>query len=668
MKFAGATLLQLTNHYCRLVVPLLSKDSLCSSLLILQQHGCLITELPRGTTFAELDKAEELKRPIYSIDVDMVLHRLQIGRFIWHASRAVSAANIGEILVEELFMNGRQSFQHLLADVITRLSVGKSTFSLSGQAAADDASSTKVELIKVCFEELVEKGFIIASEKHKPNRRTVLTLPPKSKGAKNKRHLNLEHADTRKKRKLDDNNLNQDDDEEEEEDGEDDGGDAVNSEMQRLLHNSGARDTVNIFENRRFVGDGEWKEDTGFGPDTEEAVFDVEANDAARLLLAQHHQQQEEQEHYQRQQPHRASMELNVASDKGAATVGGLRGMIFKKEPKASIVQRKGVNVQAGGNGNDMDGDHDKESLQTFLAEPEKGICSDETMWTVGWAQMFVVERQNECVKYAKERMQIKAGRIMRILLDTLQLRSVKWDVTMPTELSAPMRLPTIFEEYKLAAETTSPGSPYHGGWERDGSNMASTVAEKPLDLPSLRKLLSSLTEDRCLTETNSGTGSDNIDYQANVGEIINRIKRKTIQSVAAQRFGLPAARIVELLVASDELIEQGRISDMAIMPAREARENLYKLYRYRHFLPSSSFLITLLSSSKLLIFTVFFLSSSRQGPLGRLPSVFEEARLRTKYDAIFLVRGPDPPTRLYPRPLLQGCSQHARQNAGAQC
>lgn len=483
-------------------------------------------------------------------------------------------------------MNGRQSFQQLQADVRARLLPGESTLSSSsssssGCVASHDASPNQVELIKICFEALVEKGFIIASEKHKPNRRTVLTLPPKSKGAKNKRHLNVEQTDSRKKRKSDEN----EDDDDDGDDGNDDDGDVENSEMQRLLRNSTARDAANVFENRRFVGDGEWKEDTGFGPLTEEIVFD----EAERLLLLA-----------QEQQLPRANGDLEVAPDEGAATTRNQPSMIFKKEPKTSSVLRKGVNVQSSssvGIRRDIEGDAEI-PFQTVLAEPKEDIRKDEIMWTVGWAQMFVVERENECVKYAKERMQVKAGRIMRILLDTARLRTAKCDVTTLSALSAPMRLPTIFEEYKRTAETMAHGSSYLEGWERD-STVAAKTPEKPLDLPSLRKLLQILTEDRCLTEgNNSSTSSsgDNIEYQANIGEIIHRIKRKTIQSVASQRFGLPAARIVELLIASDELIEQGRMSDMAIMPAREARENLYKLYRFAkqppayHVLVSSRF------------------------------------------------------------------------------
>lgn len=60
---------------------------------------------------------------------------------------------------------------------------------------------------------------------------------------------------------------------------------------------------------------------------------------------------------------------------------------------------------------------------------------------------------------------------------------------------------------------------------------------------------------------------------------IIGYAKRKTIHSIATSRYDVASSRIVELL-HQKKYIEQQQIADMAILPARDVREKLYKLYK----------------------------------------------------------------------------------------
>lgn len=597
----------------------LSRDTLCSSLLILHQHGCLITELPPNLISSSLPdskipfKSLESKkgindnaRLIYSVDIDMVLNRLQIGCLVWQAKHAVDAAHIGELLMEELFMNGRQSFQQLRAEVDARL---RSRVT-ERAATSSGAEVLQIEEIQACFDSLAEKGFIVPAELHKPRRQTLPSLPPKSKGAKNKRHLGLDNADSRKKRKRDSND-NDDDDDDDDVAGNDDDNDDDNDydddhepprEMRMLsdMRHSRARDAATVFETGRFVGDGEWKEDTGFGPITEEVIFDTEANEAIRRALVGAPDIS---------QFGAASAASKVADSKELVAEPKVT---IKEELVAGSAARRGLVVLSDDDCEDESSLEHKEAAAEPKVYSSGSIDRGASMWTVGWSQLFAEERHNECVRYTTERMQFKAGRIMRILLDAShQGCPPRRHPTTPTERSSPMKINTILDEYRRLCELGAKNGSASGGGEEaavlnndmnvgnDDVSSSSTlirdpgaadvvamptakVPEKPLDLPTLRKLLQILVEDRCITETNSTVGGSAAvkEYQANVGEIIHRMRRKTIQSVAAQRFGVPAARIVELLTASDELIEQGRMSDVAIMPAREARENLYKLYR----------------------------------------------------------------------------------------
>lgn len=63
-----------------------------------------------------------------------------------------------------------------------------------------------------------------------------------------------------------------------------------------------------------------------------------------------------------------------------------------------------------------------------------------------------------------------------------------------------------------------------------------------------------------------------------NMEAIIQLLVRKTIHNIAISRYGEVSGRIVELLQRS-KYVDQQTVSDMIILPARETRERLYKLY-----------------------------------------------------------------------------------------
>lgn len=87
-------------------------------------------------------------------------------------------------------------------------------------------------------------------------------------------------------------------------------------------------------------------------------------------------------------------------------------------------------------------------------------------------------------------------------------------------------------------------------------------------------------------------------------------MRRRLIHAIAEERFGYQSARIVELLQCKNYL-EQQKISDMAILPAKEGRERLYDLYQHHwvdymevskrgDFNPANTFYFWTLSREKL--------------------------------------------------------------------
>ncbi len=77
-------------------------------------------------------------------------------------------------------------------------------------------------------------------------------------------------------------------------------------------------------------------------------------------------------------------------------------------------------------------------------------------------------------------------------------------------------------------------------------------------------------------------TGSDNDingpQFVVNFEGIIAHLRRRTIQQIAQGRFGTASGRIIELL-QRHKYLEQQMVAEKAILPARETRERLYRLY-----------------------------------------------------------------------------------------
>lgn len=610
------TLQKLESNFCtkqRKLQFRLTKESLCSSLLVLQQHECLICELPpnqlqnmnaMASTSSNVGSERRMatssnrERIIYSIDSRMVLNRLLIGRIIHHANCITQLEGIGELIVEELFMNGKQSFQQLRADVDARL-----TAEAHKKKSGLNERDLQFKKIQQAFDVLAERGLIVIAKPLKVNRQSIKVLPPKSRGAKNKRHLlgtfgevsGASGVGAKRGRGFDDyDDLGSDD-----EDDDDD----LPIEMRRPRARSSSS-TVGS----RFVGDGEWKEDCGFGPTTEELIYDADAewraknasaNDVDGMLAGGSGLSGE----IGADSNVRVKVEDLTGDDSATQTsvptttsTGGIsvNKLVIHSDDEDDVKMDVTSSTSLAGD----QGDSAQLDWRTVGgALQQKSPDAKHCLWMIGWNQLIHEERHLACIQYTTERMQTKAGRVVKIILDATT-KSHQYQVPIGTsELSAPLKMLTIFDEYRkcwgvekavqpedtLSAGSSSSNAPVA---PISNSKMPINSTEKVLDLPTLRTLLKVLIDDRCLTETStsSSSGSSNSkdlkEYQVNVGEIINKIKRKTFQSIAAARFGVSTARIIELLTSHDELIEQQQLSDLAIMPAREARENLYKLYK----------------------------------------------------------------------------------------
>ena len=112
----------------------------------------------------------------------------------------------------------------------------------------------------------------------------------------------------------------------------------------------------------------------------------------------------------------------------------------------------------------------------------------------------------------------------------------------------------------------------------QDGDTLASKI-----DLSTLRKLMDLLRLDAVGIVTKV-PGSEKEEggpyYMVSMEAVIAAVRHKTIHSIALERYGPVSARIVEMLQRR-KYLEQQQIADLAIVPARDARERLYRLFRW---------------------------------------------------------------------------------------
>jgi hypothetical protein len=225
-------------------------------------------------------------------------------------------------------------------------------------------------------------------------------------------------------------------------------------------------------------------------------------------------------------------------------------------------------------------------------------IVREDVYWMIGYDQLIREERHRATIGIVTDQLEHVAGEITSIILTN----SMNQELGANPSKSAPMTLEEIhmkLKEKKLRAggsSTTSLASLGNGGTNGGGANGHGSSQESSISLETLKKLLdvmrlSSLgtivrvvgNEETSLTSSSamhgSGASSPNVPvFVVNFESIISALRRRTIQQIAQSRFGVASGRIIELLTRF-KYLEQQTVSDRAILPARETRERLYRLY-----------------------------------------------------------------------------------------
>eukprot|EP01036_Dinobryon_divergens_P029315 gene29315-38392_t len=204
----------------------------------------------------------------------------------------------------------------------------------------------------------------------------------------------------------------------------------------------------------------------------------------------------------------------------------------------------------------------------------QDAMLNSNVVWTLGWDQLYRECRHQCCVNFAAARNESLAGSVVRTILSASM--SLNSDVGYLQTKSAPLSAEKIHQKLlEEAADAHGNSSSSSSSGVRMKMEMGTTQSQV-VDIVTLRKLLEIMRLDSMpvlLKVIGSDKTPGGPEYMVNM--------ETTKHKIAVDRFGQASGRIIELLTRN-KFLEQQAISDMVLVPAREARERLYRLYRDR--------------------------------------------------------------------------------------
>jgi DNA-directed RNA polymerase III subunit RPC3 len=76
---------------------------------------------------------------------------------------------------------------------------------------------------------------------------------------------------------------------------------------------------------------------------------------------------------------------------------------------------------------------------------------------------------------------------------------------------------------------------------------------------------------------SNIAESGDGGKYVINMGNLTDCIKQRSVDSIIKNKFGKESARICRVLLEK-KMLEQKQIAELAMIPAKDTRERLYKM------------------------------------------------------------------------------------------
>ena len=235
--------------------------------------------------------------------------------------------------------------------------------------------------------------------------------------------------------------------------------------------------------------------------------------------------------------------------------------------------------------------------IATSVGSDPNDIISTTTLWRINWAAYIQAYRFNLCIEFANERMGTLASTVLKVMLQkTIDAWVPVGNANNSRLYSEPISLSDIFKSVQSYCVKNNTGT----GIVNCGLTAAAlhkampnvTVLASLMTLMELDELVSPLRnitsggrmtnrryDGSLLRSSISHVANSDECYVVNLSKIIAARKQKSIHNIISEKYGLHSARIVELL-RKHKYVDQQRLSDLAILPAKDAREKLYMLFR----------------------------------------------------------------------------------------
>jgi hypothetical protein len=181
-------------------------------------------------------------------------------------------------------------------------------------------------------------------------------------------------------------------------------------------------------------------------------------------------------------------------------------------------------------------------------------------LWTLNWDQIVREERHDLCTRIVTARMEKASGDIIRAMLEA----SMATESSQRQASSSSMTIQEIYDKIKPSKSS--------------GISQQKT----PFDLPIIKKFLDILRQDALgIVDRESSAEHSEADmrYSVNMEALIAYAKRSAILDIASTRYDTQSGRIIALL-QHRKFLEQQELADLVILPARDVRERLYRLYK----------------------------------------------------------------------------------------
>lgn len=555
IKYENANLNQLVRHFNNLPLNLkLSCKQVRQAMLVLQQHNCLIVELPAeadvaGVTAAVAADRLKQKGLLYSVNLDMIINRLRFPKIL-KVSKSLFG-DIGMFILEELMVHGRLHVAQIRNDVKSRL---------PAKTSADITDKDQESTIQLIFEKMVQKRLIISV--------TSLDIKKRLNERKERAKQILLNIETKQSA----------------------------TTMPSVTTNATSNNELQSKQRKRK---------------SNELTLENQINDGAkdnipielRMMLNLQSQIQTSISATNTQ----TDEQMNIKSSSGSLVsppnkvirAGGRgrgRGRMSTKPSSAPVVPVESASSSSSLNSqshlshtiqdtsNNMYSNNDNSKIDCYFSS-DLLRPREDALWTIGWEQYFREERHKVIIDLSKDRMENIAGQLVTSILSN----SMPTELNATAPLSSAMSLSNIYEKLKNISINGSNNGNNGNGHEKGRNAVISNpsaieLASDPatIDFTTMKKLVDLLCYDATKilqkvpgTEIDKGGAS----YTVNMAGAITILQRKTLHNIAVEKYGVMSARIIEQLWRV-KFLDQQRLGDQLIIPAKECRERVYRLHK----------------------------------------------------------------------------------------